>query len=399
MALDLQILSFYLPAIFQAKGDEMPNITTRTLSTTRPKSVAFFIRDSKVKGFAIKVNPSGSMKYIAEVYHNGRSVRKTLGEHPIIELQDARNQAITFIQQVRTGQLEKPATDTTLGSLFENYIRGDRLKPNTLRNYKEVIFFYLSDWMNKPVTSITKPMVEERFYKIRDKGIGGGVPTYSQATKTMRILSALMNYARGDEILENNPVDVLKLKRVDRSIVKRDNYLKANEARVVLQECTKDNHPVTLAVHLMLYTGLRKNEALKLKWEDIEEVEGIPCLIIRDTKNKRPHHIPITPQIQEVLDRAKNGSVNVFPSTQKKGACIGDVRPTLRRLSQVVGVEFKCHDLRRTFATRASEVGIEYITIKRLLNHKSNDITAQYIQWNSKENLLVMKEALERVQY
>jgi hypothetical protein len=35
-------------------------------------------------------------------------------------------------------------------------------------------------------------MVEKRFYQIRDKGINGGKPTYSQATKTMRILSALM---------------------------------------------------------------------------------------------------------------------------------------------------------------------------------------------------------------
>jgi len=32
-------------------------------------------------------------------------------------------------------------------------------------------------------------------------GIGGEVPTYSQATKTMRILSALMNYAMADELI------------------------------------------------------------------------------------------------------------------------------------------------------------------------------------------------------
>ena len=55
--------------------------------------------------------------------------------------------------------------------------------------------------------------------------------------------------------------------------------------------------------------------------------------------------------------------------------------------------------LRRTFATRASEVGIDYLTIKRMLNHKSNDITGQYIQWNSRQNLLVMRNALEIVRY
>ncbi len=231
----------------------MPNITSRTLTTTRPKPVAFFIRDSKVKGFAIKVNPSGTIKYIAEVYHNGRSVRKTLGSHPILELQDARSQAITFLQQVRTGQLEKVGKAITLGSLFQKYTKGDRLKPNTLKNYQHVILFYLSDWLQKPVSSITKEMVEKRFYTIRDKGVHGGIPTYSQATKTMRILSALMNYARADEIIDSNPVEILKLKRIDRSIRKRENYLPANKVQELLHITTQDAHPVTLAIHLMLF--------------------------------------------------------------------------------------------------------------------------------------------------
>jgi len=45
------------------------------------------------------------------------------------------------------------------------------------------------------------------------------------------------------------------------------------------------------------------------------------------------------------------------------------------------------------------EVGIDYLTIKRLLNHKSNDITSQYIQWHSRENLTMMRETLEKIKY
>ena len=78
---------------------------------------------------------------------------------------------------------------------------------------------------------------------------------------------------------------------------------------------------------------------------------------------------------------------------------MSDERPTIRRLSGLIQYDFRCHDLRRTFATRASEVGIDYLMIKRMLNHKTNDITGQYIQWNSKENLEKLKEALEMVQY
>lgn len=111
------------------------------------------------------------------------------------------------------------------------------------------------------------------------------------------------------------------------------------------------------------------------------------------------HYIPTTSEVLRVLEKAKNETPYVFPSTQKKGAPQGDVRPTLKRLSKFIGVEFKCHDLRRTFATRASEVGIDYLMIKRMLNHKSNDITGQYIQWHSRQNLLVMREALGKIRY
>lgn len=377
----------------------MSVITARSIQSISPRPTPYFIRDSKLKGFAIKVNPSGRLKFVIEVWHGGRSIRKTLGEHPVMTLKDARIDAVGFMQCVKTNNLPKPVEIVTLESLFENYIAGNRLKASTLKCYREVIFFYVSDWLSKPVASITKQMVESRFYKIRDKGISGGIPTYSQATKTMRILSALMNYAMADEIIENNPVQVLKLKRIDRSLRKRENYLPANKAKELLHVSSQEVHPVTLAVHLMLFSGLRKNEALRLMWSDIEAVEGLRCIIIRDTKNSRPHYVPVTQQIQNILDRAKNSTPFLFPSTQTKGRPMIDERPTIRRLSKLIQYDFRCHDLRRTFATRASEVGIDYLMVKRFLNHKSNDITAQYIQWHSRENLIVMREALMRVVY
>ena len=85
--------------------------------------------------------------------------------------------------------------------LFDNYTSTLCLKQTTLKDYQTVIPHYLSDWMNKKVTTISKRMVERRFTTIRDKGWKGGIPTHSQANKTMRILSALMNYAMADDIV------------------------------------------------------------------------------------------------------------------------------------------------------------------------------------------------------
>ncbi len=56
----------------------MTTITARALQVAQSKSTPYFIRDAKVKGFAAKVNPSGSIKLIAEVRHEGRTFRKTI---------------------------------------------------------------------------------------------------------------------------------------------------------------------------------------------------------------------------------------------------------------------------------------------------------------------------------
>lgn len=370
-------------------------LTAKTLKSAKPSTKPYFIRSHDIKGFAAKVNASGTIRYVVEIKHQGKSLRKTIGTYPVLPLSDAKSLALQTLQQLQTGYVEPK----TLRKLFDEYIKNVSLKPNTSKNYMEVIGFYLKDWLKLKVDEISKSMVERRFNTIRDKGVFGGKPTYSQATKTMRILSALMNYAIADDLIQQNPVEVLKLKRVDRSIKKREHYLPADKAKELLAITASERHPVTLAVNLMLRTGLRRNEALRLKWSDLEDIEGTECIIVRDTKNHQPHFIPITKDIKKILEQAENPSDFIFPSPSKPNCPISDVRPTLRRLSKLIGIEFKCHDLRRTFATRAAEVGIDYLMVKRLLNHRSSDITAQYIQWNSRKNLLVMKEALEQVRY
>ena len=150
--------------------ENMKTITNGYLKKIKPSDKPFFIRDTTLKGFGVKVNKSGTVKFIAETWHKGRSYRQTIGEFPMLNSKQARKEAISFLNTVKSGNYQKKYISIDLQALFENYVRGNRLKVNTKKNYTEVIFFYLSDWLNKPVSSITKDMVERRFYQIRDNG-------------------------------------------------------------------------------------------------------------------------------------------------------------------------------------------------------------------------------------
>jgi hypothetical protein len=153
-----------------------------TRSGLKPQSKPYFLRSKNLTGFGVKVNPSGTIKFIIETKHLGKAIRKTIGSFPVMSLAEAEQEALATLKYIHAGYVRAK----TLGVLSETYLSTVALKPNTHRNYTEVIGFYLEDWLKIPVGEITKEMVEKRFYKIRDKGINGGIPTYSQATKVMR---------------------------------------------------------------------------------------------------------------------------------------------------------------------------------------------------------------------
>jgi integrase len=68
----------------------------------------------------------------------------------------------------------------------------------------------------------------------------------------------------------------------------------------------------------------------------------------------------------------------VFPGTGARGF-LNEPRPQMAKITARSGVQFRLHDLRRTFATVAESLDIPHYALKRLLNHRSQDITASYV--------------------
>jgi hypothetical protein len=60
------------------------------------------------------------------------------------------------------------------------------------------------------------------------------------------------------------------------------------------------------------------------------------------------------------------------------------------------GVPFSPHDLRRTFASIVSRLGdrLSYYTTKRLLNHRTSDVTEGYVQFDLEQ----LRSAMQAVE-
>jgi integrase len=361
---------------------------------TPPDKGQAFYRDDKLKGFGLRVTPTGAKSFVVETRVKGRTRRETLGRYGPLTVEQARREAQKYLGQVATGidprawVREVSARNVTLKGVFEDYcIERKSLKPSTLHDYRRIVFGDLKDWLNRPIGQISKDAVAARHRRLGER-------SHARANNAMRVLRALFNFARGQyedaegrSLFLENPVSRLSHTRSwypnvrRRTVISRTQLAPWLEAVTALKSASSDEQAATVADYLLLllFTGLRRTEGMTLQWQDVDLEER--TLLITDTKNKEPLNLPLSDFVYDLLKGRQEVAVTpyIFPGAGEHGHLI-EPRKQMRKVIKTSGVNFTLHDLRRTFITAAESLDISMYAIKRLVNHKmSGDVTAGYI--------------------
>lgn len=159
--------------------------------------------------------------------------------------------------------------------------------------------------------------------------------------------------------------DIMKKAEPIKHRVKVGEALTVTEQREFLRKV--GNHYMRNPFEFYLYTGVRRCEALALRWEDVDfESESI---LIRGTKTISSYRrLDMLPHVSEILRRQKEQCFDglfVFP--YKK--CI--VSRTFKKFCP----NHKLHDLRHTFVTRCAECGINVNVCQSLAGHSDVKVT------------------------
>lgn len=340
--------------------------------------------DTELPGFYLIVG-SRTKTYAAQKDMQGRAVRYTIGRHGVFTPDEARRIAKEKLYLMGTGinPNEQEKSDEckaiSLQRVMEHYLTTRKtLKPRTTADYRWYMQSYLSDWMARPIADITKDMIAARHARI---GMEHGPYV---ANKTMRILSAFFNYANATfDICQFNPVLYLTRVKAWYKQVRRQNYIKPQDLpdwwRAV-RRLQNDTYRDFLL--LLLFTGLRRNEAARLRWADVDFKDK--SFKIVDTKNGDPLTLPMSDFVFRLFQnryQRYGGGLWVFPGPGKDGHFV-EPKKGIAKVIADSGVNFSCHDLRRTFVTIAESLDISSYALKRLLNHRMTDVTAGYIIMN-----------------
>ncbi|MBX9878856.1 MAG: tyrosine-type recombinase/integrase [Candidatus Obscuribacterales bacterium] len=136
--------------------------------------------------------------------------------------------------------------------------------------------------------------------------------------------------------------------------------------RLLQKRENKDLHDYVM---LSLFTGVRRNSLLSMRWEHLN-LEA-RWWIIPKTKNGTPQLIPLGPNELNIINSRKNDTPWVFPSAQGEGH-MGWLYKSWRSLIAAAEIPYaRPHDLRRSLAAAMADLNVSATIIQGAMNHKS----------------------------
>ncbi len=384
-------------------------ITQKLTQSLKPGNEPYEVRDQKLKGFLIRIQPSGNASYVVQ-YKRGKRI--TLGKVGVLTPGMARERSKTVIGMFADGATDfeireaiKPGKGDTLKSFID-----DHYEPWAIANLKtglktvnKIRATFYESLEHKYLTDIS-PWLIEKWRKGR-KDSGKKATTINRELASLKaLLSKAVEWGK----LDINPIQKVKLDRVDsnqkvryleieeesklrKALIDRDAELKAarergNEWR---NERVYDPLPVLSGAygdHLSplvltsINTGIRKGELFNLTWDDINFKKKLLTVVGGGAKSGKTRHIPLNDEAFTVLDHWREqteGNGYVFPG--KTGERLNDVKKAWMNLLKSADIKnFRWHDMRHHFASRLIMAGVSLYTIKDLLGHASIQMTERY---------------------
>ena len=347
------------------------HLTQRLIDTLRPGKSVREIRDTDLRGFGVRIQPSGRKRYFVHAQSDGRRSWTIIGDAGTTALADARDLARSHLAAMRTGDPSR-LSDATGETPFEEvaeaaFRRHSRTwKPGTL----EVNRHYLKNqilpqFQGRPVGTITNGDVRHWFASLRS--------TPAAADRAMPVLTVIMREAEtlGHRPEGSNPcVNIRRYRRRG-----RERFLSHEEARrlgAVLKR--HDGNAMAAAVRLLLLTGARKSEIMTLQWQDFREGH----LFLRDGKTG-PRTVWLSSAARKVLDGLPRSGAWVFPGRSGTGPASGLDKFWQALRDEADLRDVRLHDLRHSYASLGIQAGETVLTIGRLLGHGNPGTTLKYI--------------------
>jgi len=249
---------------------------------------------------------------------------------------------------------------------------------NTLLSHRQALKSLLPTFKGHSLAEISPAMVSSWYSSRRSKA-----PV--AANREMFFLKLMFKKAKAWFETERNPTTDVEMGDEPETNIR---VLTDDEAARLLDAAEPKARPI---IQVLLTTGLRKTEALALRWEHPgwehdaklkhsivslrRGVIRVPSLLAKSDKSRE---IPLSPELEAFFRslQAESKSDLVFG--------VKEIWHWLKRAADAAGIKgLTVHHLRHTAASRMLKAGVDVKTVQEILGHSSLDITLRYLHTDS----------------
>lgn len=364
------------------KGVMKAKLTKRAVEGVLPAANDVFLWDTELPGFGCKITPKGARVYVFQYWYGGRARRYTLGRHgQSVTAEQARNEATQLKGEVarggdpafaRTAERASP----TLAAFAQRYLvehASVKKKPASAaadeRNLRNHVLPALG---RMKLTYISRAQVAKFHHDMREKP--------GAANRCLALLSKMFNLSekwglRPDGTNPTRHVEKFPERKFERFL--SDTELKRLGTVLATAERSGGHPSVIAAIRLLIFTGCRRDEILKLQWTQVDFERA--CLHLSDSKTGSKV-IPLGAPALELLANLPrmDGNPYVLPGLVR-GKHYVALEKAWGRLRLQAGLpDVRLHDLRHSFASMAAGMGESLVLIGSLLGHADTATTARY---------------------
>lgn len=403
-------------------------LTQRKVDGLKPKAKAYIEMDAL--GLGVRVGPSGNKSYQYRYRIGGRQQTLTLGDTRVLKLVQAQNMHREYMSVVRQGidpkaqRAQREHQSMSLGEFIEGPY-ADKLKAEGKRSEDQVAMLranFKALWTT-PINRLT----DTQLRKWQNKR--AGEIAISSVNRYTNVIKAVTEYARVYKVVDSDPLaDLKRMKQQDqtpdirwlnekqearlrRAIEMRDAKLRGLEAvkpmhvspnvQIIPADVSKLADAPAFGDHLkpivllMLDCGLRRQEALQLRWEDIKPDavrDDQFQLFIRPSSDKtgKGRYVPLIRETGLLLHQWRQhlkatGRYNrwVFPNPTT-GEPFKEVKSSWNTLISLAAKSMRSlegttlRDLRSTYGSKLLQRGVPILQVSKLLGHSSVTITERH---------------------
>ncbi|MBC8948943.1 MULTISPECIES: tyrosine-type recombinase/integrase [Xenorhabdus] len=364
-------------------------LTDMAIKRAKPKEKSYTLADGN--GLSLLVETNGSKDWRYRYQFTGKTKMISLGIYPVVTLTEARAKRDEARKQVANGinpsearKAEKVASISQSENTFKNIAlewyegRKDRwsvgYRDDMMDAFEKDVFPYIGD---RPIADI-KPMELLEVLSVMEKR-----GTTEKLKKVRQRCGEVWKYAIITGRAEYNPAPDLASAFVPH---KREHYahLSVSELPEFLSSIDKymGSQIVRVALRILILIGVRPGELRKAEWSEINFDTGIWEIPAEKMKMRRPHIVPLSEQVIELLKQIHpiSGSYQyIFPSRTDYRKHISDM--ALNTMIRRMGYSGRAtgHGFRHTMSTILHEQGYNTAWIETQLAHvDKNSIRGTY---------------------